>query len=192
MTALHLAFQARGRPSVHGPVLTQLGRAPKEAVDWLFTLIETGFPPGPLLGGRPLVPGVVEGPLIGGNLSVMTRLLGTPHFPDLHGAILLLEDVSERPYRLDRMWTHLQLAEVLTGLAGVALGRFTGCDEPDGSVTAADVLPGLVSSLKIPCAMDFPIGHEDANFAVPLGTRVRLDAENGSLTFLESLTREQS
>jgi muramoyltetrapeptide carboxypeptidase len=190
ITALHLALQAVGRQSVHGPVVTQLGRAPPEAARWLFTLLETGLPPHPLSGAQPLVRGKAEGPLIGGNLSVLTRLLGTPYFPSLQGAVLLLEDIGERPYRLDRMWTHLALTGAFQSLAGMALGRFTGCDEPDGSLRAEDALRPLALELGIPCALGFSVGHEDDHRAVPLGTRVRLDAEAGTLTFLESLTAE--
>jgi muramoyltetrapeptide carboxypeptidase len=190
ITALHLALQAAGHVSVHGPVLTQLGRAPAEAARWLFTLLETGFPPHPLGGAARLVSGTAEGPLMGGNLSVLTRLLGTPYFPSLQGSILLLEDVGERPYRLDRMWTHLALAGALRGLVGVAMGCFTGCDEPDGSCRAEDALRPLATALGLPCALGFRVGHEDNHRAVPLGTRVRLDADVGTLTFLEPLTAE--
>jgi muramoyltetrapeptide carboxypeptidase len=192
ITALHLAFQAAGRPSIHGPVVTQLGRAPEAAVTALFTLLETGFPAGPLSGEDAVVSGQAEGVLVGGNLSVLTRLLGTPYFPKLDGALLLLEDVGERPYRIDRMWTHLRLAGVLEHVAGVVLGRFSGCDEPDGSYSAAEVLTNLARELGRPCASGFPIGHEDFNVAVPLGVQARLDADAGSLSFHESVTEPVS
>jgi muramoyltetrapeptide carboxypeptidase len=190
LTALHLALQAAGRPSIHGPVVTQLGRAPDVAVDWLFTLLESGRPPGPLMGAETLVSGSAEGPLIGGNLAVLTRLVGTPFFPRLDGAVLLVEDVNERPYRLDRMWTHLKLAGAFDRVAGIALGRFTGCDEPDGRYTGAEVLRDLAIELGLPCALGFPVGHDDANFAMPLGVRANLDADVGTLTILESFTSD--
>ena len=112
ITALHLWLQAYGRISIHGPVLTQLPRLSSATCTRLFDLLESVRPAPPLAGTATYVGGVAEGPLLGGNLSVFTRLLGTPYLPALDGAILLLEDQGERPYRLDRMWTHLQLAGV--------------------------------------------------------------------------------
>jgi muramoyltetrapeptide carboxypeptidase len=132
------------------------------------------------------VAGVVEGPLLGGSLSVLTRLLGTPYLPALDGAILLLEDRGERPYRLDRMWTHLALAGVFARVRGIALGDFGGCEEPGAAYSSADVLRDLAAATALPCAAGFPVGHGDANEPVPLGARVRLDAGARSLTFLEA------
>jgi muramoyltetrapeptide carboxypeptidase len=184
LTALHLALQAAGWVSVHGPVLTQLGRQPDEVIGRLFDLLESGAPPAPLRG-VPLVGGVAEGPLIGGNLSLVTRLLGTAHLPPLDGAILLLEDVGERPYRLDRMWTHLALAGVFDRVRGLALGDFTDCEEPDADYAGRDVLADLARETGLPCLGGLPIGHGAVNRPVPLGTRVRLDADAGELCFLE-------
>jgi muramoyltetrapeptide carboxypeptidase len=141
--------------------------------------------PAPRLKGTPLVGGSAEGPLVGGNLAVLTRLLGTPYLPPLDGAVLLLEDVGERPYRLDRMWTHLALAGIFDRVRGLALGEFTGCDEPGESYGSADVLGTLVGELGLPCVSDLPIGHGEVNVPVPLGCRVRLDANAGALEFLE-------
>ena len=188
LTTLHLVLQREGWVTFHGPVVTQLGRQTKETVDRLFQLLESSEIAPPLVGGSALVPGQVEGPLVGGNLSVLTRLLGTPYMPSLKGAVLLLEDVGERPYRLDRMWTHLQLAGVFDQVAGIALGDFSLCEEKDASYTSADVLRSLAEETRLPCAMGFPIGHGDTNVAVPLGVRVRLDAARGTLEFLEPAT----
>jgi muramoyltetrapeptide carboxypeptidase len=186
-TALHLAAQAKGWRSLHAPVLTQLGRQPPDVVARLFDLLE-GRPVAPLTGTRTVVPGVAEGPLLGGNLSVLSRLLATPYLPSLRGSILLFEDVGERPYRLDRMWTHLHLAGALDGVAGIVFGEFTACEEPNAPYTAAEVVDELAQHLGVPCAAGFPIGHGDLNFPVPLGARVRLDADRQSLTFIEGLT----
>jgi muramoyltetrapeptide carboxypeptidase len=185
-TALHLAMQAKGWRTLHAPVLTQLGKQPADVVTRLFDLLE-GRPVAPLPGTRTVVPGIAEGPLIGGNLSVLSRLVGTPYFPSLHGAVLLLEDVGERPYRLDRMWTHLELAGVLNGVAGVVFGEFTGCEEQGATYSSAEVLDELAQVLGVPCAAGFGIGHGDVNFPVPLGARVRLDADRQVLTCLEGL-----
>ena len=186
ITALHLWLQSHGQVSIHGPVVTQLGRLPQATCERLYALLESASPAAPLAGSATYVGGVAEGPLLGGNLSVFSRMLGTPFMPPLEGAILLLEDQGERPYRLDRMWTHLALAGVFARVRGIALGTFTACEEPGAGYTSAEVLRELVASTGLPCAAGFPIGHGDANEPVPLGTRVRLDATARSLTFLEA------
>lgn len=190
ITALHQWRQRSGLVSVHGPVLTQLGRLGHATRERLFSLLESDSPAVPLHGTVTFVEGTAEGPLLGGNLSVFTRLLGTPFMPDLDGAILLLEDVGERPYRLDRMWTHLQLAGVFRRIRGIVLGSFTSCEERDEAYTSQDVLRELAVATGLPCAAGFPIGHGDCNEPVPLGVRVRLDATGGRLTFLESAVSE--
>jgi muramoyltetrapeptide carboxypeptidase len=166
-------------------VVTQLATQPPEAVERLYRLLEEPVAPAPALRGAPLVGGVVEGPLLGGNLSLLTRLLGTPYLPDLDGAILLLEDAGERPYRLDRMWTHLGLAGVFDRVRGIALGEFTDCEEPEADFGSADVIRALAAEIGLPCVGGLPIGHGAVNLAVPLGGRVRLDADAGVLEFLE-------
>ncbi|MFY0574037.1 S66 peptidase family protein [Cystobacter fuscus] len=185
MTSLHAVLQASGRVSIHGPVVTHLGIQPSAVQDYLFGLLESPEPPPPLRGTSFYVPGVVEGPLLGGNLSVFSRLLGTPYLPPLDGAILLLEDVGEKPYRLDRMWTHLRLAGVFERVRGIVLGQFTDCENKDAPYSSADVLRSLAEETGLPCAAGFPIGHDTPNYPVALGTHVRLDAGAALLTFLE-------
>jgi muramoyltetrapeptide carboxypeptidase len=186
ITALHLWMQAHGRISIHGPVLTQLGRLPRATCERLFGLLESSAPAAALRGAATYVGGVAEGPLLGGNLSVFSRVLGTPFMPAIDGAVLLLEDQGERPYRLDRMWTHLQLAGVFDRVRGIVLGTFTGCEEPDAAYGSADVLRELAEATGLPCAAGFPIGHGDVNEPVPLGAAVRLDADSATLTFLQA------
>jgi muramoyltetrapeptide carboxypeptidase len=186
ITALHQWLQSNGLVSIHAPVLTQLGRLPVESSKRLVALLESTAPAAPLVGTETYVGGVVEGPLLGGNLSVFTRLLGTPFMPSLEGAVLMFEDLSEPPYRLDRMWTHLELAGVFRQARGIVLGQFLGCEPRDGGFTAAEVLRELAAATGLPCAAGFPIGHgDDVNEAVPLGVRVRLDAGERRVTFLE-------
>ncbi len=185
ITALHCALQAMGQASVHGPSVNQLGTQPATIVERLFALLEDASTPPAAIGGTPLVGGTAEGPLLGGNLSLLTRLIGTPWLPDLDGAILLLEDVTEAPYRLDRMWTHLRLAGVLDRIRGLALGEFTACEEPGAAFTSQDVLWGLAAETGLPCIAGLPIGHGAVNVPVPLGPRVRVDGGAGTLTFLE-------
>jgi len=191
ITALHQWQQSHGLISIHGPVLTQLGRLGRATRERLFSLLESSSPAQPLQGSATFVEGTAEGPLLGGNLSVFTRLLGTPFMPNLDGAVLLLEDVGERPYRLDRMWTHLELAGVFRRVSGLALGSFTQCEERDVTYTSEELLRELAAATGLPCVAGFPIGHGDVNEPVPLGVRVRLDGAASRLTFLESAVSEQ-
>jgi muramoyltetrapeptide carboxypeptidase len=189
ITALHLWLQASGRISIHGPVLTQLGRLPAATSERLFGLLESTRPAAALEAQATYVGGVAEGPLLGGNLSVFSRVLGTPFMPELEGAVLLLEDTGERPYRLDRMWTHLEIAGVFRRVRGIVLGEFVGCEEAGADYTSADILRELAQATGLPCAAGFPIGHGEVNEPVPLGARVRLDADARRLEFLEPAVR---
>lgn len=132
--------------------------------------------------------GTAEGPLLGGNLSLLQCLLGTPFLPALDGAILFLEDVGEAVYRVDRMLCHLRLAGVLDRLAGVAVGRFTELERrtADGALGFDEVLATYFEPLGIPVAYGFPIGHIDDQWTLPLGVRARLDADAGELELLEA------
>jgi muramoyltetrapeptide carboxypeptidase len=186
ITALHLWLQAHGWVSIHGPVLTQLGRLDAATHERLFGLLESAAVPAPLQGSATFVAGSAEGRLIGGNLSMLSRVIGTPFMPVLEDTVLLLEDQGERPYRIDRMWTHLALAGVFARVRGIVLGSFTQCEEPDAPYASGELLRELAEATGLPCAAGFPIGHGDANEPVPLGVRVRLDAADCRLTFLEA------
>jgi muramoyltetrapeptide carboxypeptidase len=131
--------------------------------------------------------GMAEGPLLGGTLSLLQCLLGTPFMPDLEGAVLFLEDVGEEVYRIDRMLAHLRLAGVLGGVAGVAVGRFTevGRRGADGVLGLEEVLDNYLAPLGVPVAWGFPIGHIDDQWTIPVGVRARLDADAGTLELLE-------
>ena len=135
-----------------------------------------------------LVGGTAEGPLAGGNLSLLQCLIGTPYFPDLSRAILFLEDVDEDLYKVDRMLAHLRLVGALEKLAGVAVGRFTELDRAsrDGALGFDEVLATYLQPLGIPVAYGFPIGHIDSQWTLPLGIRARLNADAGELELLES------
>jgi muramoyltetrapeptide carboxypeptidase len=131
--------------------------------------------------------GVAEGPLAGGNLTLLQCLIGTPYFPDLAGAILFLEDVGEDLYRIDRMLAHLRLIGALRRLAGVLIGRFTHLKRSgsDGALGFDEVLATYFEPLGIPVAYGFPIGHIEAQWTLPLGVRARLDADRGEVDLLE-------
>jgi muramoyltetrapeptide carboxypeptidase len=183
ITTLHAVLNRAGLATVHGPVLTQLGRAPQAAVDHLAALLgrapaaargEAPAPGAGLAGTAVVRPGAVEGPLLGGSLTLLAHLCGAGLLPSFAGAIVALEDVDEKPYRLDRYLTQLRLAGALEGVAGIALGQFTGCDAQ--GVRGEDVVREWAAGLGVPVVSGLPFGHEDANFAMPLGARARLEA----------------
>jgi muramoyltetrapeptide carboxypeptidase len=184
---LALAAQA-GIASVHGPVVTQLGRLPEEDRMALFSLLESAQPRPLLTGLETLRPGNASGPLLGGNLEVFSHLLGTPLLPDLDGAILFFEDVGERPYRIDRLLTHLELAGVFARVAGVVVGDLVACDEPPGSRVssppAIEVVRERLGRFGIPVALGARVGHGERNRALPYGVEVSLDAQAGTLVAL--------
>lgn len=191
VTALHAWAARAGVASVHGPVVTQLGKVPAEDAAALFALAESTSPAPPLTGLRALASaGVVEGPFVGGNLEIVSRLVGTPWALSLAGALLFLEEIGERPYRIDRQLTQLELSGALDGLAGVVLGDFVGCAEKDGSAPDAEaVLVERLGRRGIPIVTGAPIGHASRNHAVPHGARARLDAAAGTVEFLEPAVR---
>jgi muramoyltetrapeptide carboxypeptidase len=131
--------------------------------------------------------GVAEGPLAGGNLSLLQCLVGTPWFPELDGALLFLEDVNEDLYRIDRMLSHLRLAGALSRLRGVLVGRFTNLKRhmSDGALGVDEVLAHYFAPLGIPVAYGLPIGHIDAQWTLPIGVRARFDADSGGVELLE-------
>ncbi len=137
----------------------------------------------------PIVAGTAEGRLIGGNLSLLVTLMGTPYEPDFEDAILFLEDVSEPPYSVDRMLTHLWLTGKLQRLAGVALGKFTDDDYDSNTFSMEEVLRDRFEPLGIPTLRGLMIGHVDDQTVVPVGAQARLDVDAGSLTLLEAAVK---
>jgi muramoyltetrapeptide carboxypeptidase len=139
---------------------------------------------------KTITPGV-SGRLLGGNLSVLTALLGSPYLPDFRDAILFLEDVNEAPYRIDRMLTQLALAGVLKAARGVIWGTCHEC-EPDagfGSLTIPDLLDDHVKPLGVPSWRGALVGHIDRQFTLPIGADVEIDATAGSIRMLSAAVR---
>ena len=143
------------------------------------------------LKGRAVRAGVARGPLVVTNLTVATHLIGTPWFPDLRGSILVLEDVGEAPYRVDRMLTQWRSSGVLRGLAGVATGRFSWKGEVEpGDFSMDGILEERLSDLGIPLVMNLPLGHGLPNMALPLGAAATLDANQGTLKLIPDRAHE--
>jgi muramoyltetrapeptide carboxypeptidase len=140
---------------------------------------------------KTITPGVARGRLLGGNLSVLTALLGSPFLPDFRDTILFLEDVNEAPYRIDRMLTQLSLAGILKGVRAVVWGTCHDCD-PDGgfgSATIPDLLDDHVKPLGVPAWRGALVGHIDRQFTLPVGADGEVDAAVGSIRMLAPAVR---
>jgi len=192
LTTLHMYFRRRfGWITFHGPmaISAALGNPEPDQLDHLARLwTDPDYRPAlsfPELKGW--APGIAEGELAGGCLSLLCASIGTPYEPVTDGKILLLEDLGEPPYRLDRMLTQLRLAHKLDHIAGVLLGAFLDCD-PDQDNGAENTLREILETLQVPVLTGFPAGHGKDNWVLPLGIRVRINASEGRLDVLEPAT----
>jgi muramoyltetrapeptide carboxypeptidase len=196
-TTLHLYFRRRlGWVTLHGPMMvsTALADPPADGERHLVSLLtdphyrpQYAFPQ-----LQSWVPGIAEGVLAGGCLSLITASIGTSYEIKTEGKILFLEDSGEAAYRLDRMLTHLELAGKLDGVAGIVLGTFQDCDPPEASTRAQDTLRERLVRLGVPILAGLPAGHGPENWALPLGVRVRLDCNRGVLRCLEPAARDRA
>lgn len=130
-------------------------------------------------------PGCAEAPLTGGCLSVLVTTLGTPYEVDTDEKILFLEDVAEKPYRIDRMLTHLKHAGKLSRVRGVVLGSMLDCDDGLGPEVLREIFLDVVADLDVPILYGLEAGHGTENRVLPFGCRVRLDTEAARLDLLE-------
>ena len=205
ITALHMAMAARvGTPTVHGPNVSSSGNNwgklswdAFRALAFEGTMPTFANPPGVddrlvQRSGRirTFGQGRASGRLLGGNLTVLTALMGTPYLPDFNGAILFLEDVDEGPHRIDRMLTQLALGGILRRVAGVVFGQCTRCTETSpmiGGFTVSDVLDQHLTPLRIPAFEGALFGHVPDQFSLPVGIRAEIDAIAGTIRLLEPL-----
>lgn len=181
-----------GLASIHGPVVTQIGSLPPDDIDRLVDLLEGRVPPplsaeaGTVVGG-----GTVDGTLIAGNIEVLRSLVGTRYMPSMHGAVLAIEEVGERPYRIDRALTQLISSGSLRGIRGAIVGRLHACEasnDDSPGPSAHEVVVERLSTLGVPVVTGFEFGHGPArNAALPFGGKVRLHADDCTLEFLEPL-----
>lgn len=184
------AYVRAGVRGIHGPVITQLSTLHPEDVDRLVDMLR-GEVPSPLCAsqGTVLRGGTVEGPLIPANLEVLRSLVGTRYLPPMQGAILALEEIGERPYRVDRSLTQLLSSGALRGVRGIVLGQFVNCDPPDDQgigPTAIQAAIERLGTLGIPLVSGFEFGHDETRHAaLPFGGQVRLLADDCTLEFLE-------
>lgn len=204
VTALHLAFADRaGFATIHAPNLASSW----QRISWesLWRLAFAGdtptFAPPGLTDPDPVAqdrwrtaairPGKASGRLLGGNLSVLSALVGTPWLPDFDGAILFLEDVGEAEYRIDRMLSQLALAGVLGKVAGVVFGQCSRCSAGvPGYIgfSIPQILEQYFGRLGVPAFRGANIGHVANQLSLPVGARVEIDADAGSIRLLEAVT----
>ncbi len=205
ITALHLALQKYCKfVSFHAPMVNGALAAPdvpEFTKKSFFRTTMAAQPPGSISGGCPenkieiLRRGTAEGEVIGGNLSLICASLGTPFAPSFKRKIIFFEDISERPYRLDRMLTQLLNAGIFSQVAGVAVGVNHDCDEkkknPAGEYqqSGADVVRERLSTLRVPVVIGLPFGHVDLNATIPCGARALLDGKKGDLVISEAAVR---
>ena len=176
-TFLHASFQSRlGWITFHGPNLADAGDAPDNVQAAVAALRGESRFEWDLGEEMILREGAARGILRGGNLTCFTHLVGTPYLPDLNGAILLIEDVGEPQYRLDRMFTHLRLAGHVNGLAGLVLGRFKDCGDVQ---RIHEMFVDQVRDLNIPVIAGLPCGHGAPNNVIPLGAIHAIDTSEG-------------
>lgn len=199
-TMLHTAIgQRAGLVTFWGPGLTGLARA----TDYTWRELRAALghtetprrippdPDEPVPGAsvHTLTGGVAEGELVGGTASLLSTTLGTPWELETAGKILLLEDVGEEPYRIDRLLTHLSQAGKLSAAAGIVVGEHAGVRPqgsfPGGSLSLDELLADVVGSLGVPAIHGLPLGHGRHLATAPLGVTARVDADAGELTLLE-------
>jgi muramoyltetrapeptide carboxypeptidase len=186
VTALHQAFATRlGLSTIHGPVVSSLGRGDEESREHLRSML---FEPRPRLSLTPrpavtLVAGRAEGTLVGGNLALLAAEIGSGYELTAAGSVVVLEDTNEPLYRIDRLVTQLLRAGWFDGVRGIALGDF-------GDAVAAESVRDLavqrLAPLGVPMVSGVAVGHGPSNLAFPVGVPALLDADVGTLALLEA------
>ena len=199
ITALHLAlYHHAGWRGLSGPLVVEFSELTPAHQKRFMALAGGGIPP-PFTALESLRTGTATGTVLGGNLSLLVRMIGSPHLPSLAGAILVLEDVGEAPYRIDALLAQLHLAGKLQSLGGVVLGAFTPRGASNGTTPSSALTPThrrifhhYFGKAAYPVATGLPYGHFPDRCMIPIGTLATLHVtpQGGQLTVLESLCTE--
>lgn len=198
ITALHTVFgQNANLATLHGPMAaSDLAHGLDDwSKSYLIRALSEPEPLGDLINppGKEIVcmvEGCASGPVVGGNLTLVAALMGTPYQLDTRGKLLFLEEIDEEPYRVDRMLTQLALGGVFEDCAGVILGTWTNCEpKKREGFSVWDVVQNIVVPYEKPTIWNIQIGHGAVNMALPFGVEATLDATAGKLTIEESVTR---
>ena len=197
VTAIHAWMLTYGLfASVHGPNLNRFAYQPQEVQQQVFSILKGEGVGEPLRLGdslRTIRGGHVEGMMVGGNLTVLTSILGTPLMPVLDDAILLLEDVEEHPYRLDRMLWQMRQAGIFEQICGIVLGEFTPPNgiNPKRLVARVEEMVYQYTDGSVPILSGASVGHGEYNFPVPLGVKTELDADATTVIPLRPWTNRE-
>ena len=205
ITALHMAIQAKtGLVTFHGP--NGMGRWDEWSLDTFKRVLFAGEAvtmenPAKLSDRNALAqtehrvqtitPGTARGRLLGGNLTVLTAIIGSPYLPSFDGAILFLEDVGEDLYRVDRMFTQLKLAGILDRIRGFVFGTCAECEPGEGfaSLTLEEIFADHIKPLGVPAWFGAMIGHQTPQWTVPVGIDAEIDAAKGTIRMLAPAVR---
>ncbi len=175
-----------GLVAFHGPMVTTLADADQETKEALMAALTSDVKLELIpANGRVIKPGQASGPIVGGNLTTLCHLVGTPYAPSYNGKIVFFEDRGEAAYRIDRMLSQMKLAGCFEGLVGMVLGSFEDCGEFD---EICRITAEMFKDAGIPVLAGFDIGHGKTNITIPLGIEATLDADQQRLTFHESAT----
>lgn len=183
VTALHVEANQRGLASLHGPNVTGLARDSRALPKTRLSLLDAleGRQSPPLVATRVLRAGAAQGIVFGGNLTLLATLAAAGRLSIPVGAIVVLEDVTERPYRIDRMLESLRLGGHLARASALAFGEFAACEPGPDGVTVEAVLADLAGRLDVPVVSGLPFGHGNRNESLRLGTPAAL--ADGALRF---------
>jgi len=192
---LNSFYEKCGFTTFHSPMGTSNLEDNETFKSFMFTLME-GYKPYTIKNPvefktNCITPGIAEGNLIGGNLALICNSLGTPYEIDMRDKILFIEDVGEAPYRIDRMLTQLLLSKKLQQCKGIILGQFKDCNLPhyERSLTLEEVLSDRLYDLNIPMFSGFCSGHDYPKLTLPIGARVKMDAQKGIIYVMEAVVK---
>lgn len=199
ITALHIAFtQKSNLVTFHGPMATSdmIGSFSEFSKDSFLKATMKGEPIGKILNPEGeeisiIKGGVAEGPIIGGNLSLIVDTIGTPYEINVKGKILFIEEIGEDPYKIDRMINQLRLSGKLKEAEGIILGDFNNCDigkHPE-SLSLKQIFKDHIEPIGKPCIYNIQAGHCEPNITLPFGVRARLDADKKEVTILQSAVK---
>ena len=167
--------------SIHGPMVTSLSKEPEWSLKRLRNLLFEGYIEG--IEGIPLKEGKARGEIIVSNLTIATFLIGTDHFPDVRGKIIIFEDINEDIYKIDRMLTYLRMTKIFSEIGGIGFGSFSSdiCTNEWKDLLKTLVMERL-KEFDFPILFDLPIGHISGNACIPLGYQATLNGDDGILS----------
>jgi muramoyltetrapeptide carboxypeptidase len=186
---LCLFSQRTGVVTFHGPTVAHLGEVTSPAKEQFYRMLTS--PSADLFSFRGLhvlSAGKARGPLIGGNLTTLCSLVGTPYALPLAGQVLFVEDHNEAPYRLDRMLQQLRLSGSLNRIKAIILGSFTCCGDLQ---QVWEIFAALGESLKIPVLAGLPAGHQPENFTLPIGATIEVDSTSNQVSLTKPVFRRR-